>query len=193
MQKDLVTTRTFAFSSLSDFAQLDLTIWGVELYEQYACKSILDAYSTTTSALPAQAASFLETEATTNTQTGTKFYAALAAPFFVGGDSGTYLTVYHSYKLYAQYVAAAAGKQSTAFSNAALKNGASTKKGKMYKQAARSAWMQFSAFTTQAAHIDYITSLWTLYNLFILPNTGFQQPAPTAYSFPTAGAPAATL
>jgi len=166
MQKDLIETRSFSFAALSDYTTLDLTIFSMEVYVQYQVQGMMAA------AGAAQPVSMLEveTETETKTATGTKFYAALAAPFVLGGDTGTYLTVYTGYQKYAAYAAASAGQQSCMFSKLGFK-AKDQKKSKTFRTAAKAAWAQYSQFSTQAANIDYITSMWMIYSFFVQPTS----------------------
>lgn len=165
MQKDLIETRSFSFAALSDYATLDLTIFSMEVYMQYQVQGMLAAVGA------AQPVSMLEVETETEvkTETGTKFYAALAAPFVLGGEMGSYMTVYTGYQKYAAYAGAVAGQQSCMFSKLGYK-AKDRKKKKTFRTAAKAAWAQFSQFSTQAANIDYISSMWMIYTFFVHPN-----------------------
>merc|ERR1719198_1041590 len=141
MQKDLIETRSFSFAALSDYATLDLTIFSMEVYVQYQVQGMMAAAG-----------------------------AAQPAPFVLGGDTGQYLTVYTGYQKYAAYAAASAGQQSCMFSKLGFK-AKDQKKSKPFRTAAKAAWAQYSQFSTQAANIDYITSMWMIYSFFVQPTS----------------------
>ena len=166
MAEDLNEARLGAFAAYKDFASIDVTVFGLELYLQYSVQGLApEMVSQAVGATAANgASSFLEVEAATKSKS--KFWtAALLAPYVIGGDMANYLAVYEGYQKYAQYNAAVAGYQSSVLKAAALKKGGD----ETYSKAVKGAWYQFATFQQQAAYIDYITSAWMLYAIFFQP------------------------
>jgi len=166
MAADLNEARLIAFNAYKDYAGLDLTIFGAELYLQYDTQRLVGGIQGAVAGATG-ATSFLEVEAATNTQAQSKFYAALFAPYVIGGDMANYLAAYTGYQKYAQFSAATAGLQASQFKAVALKKGGDG----TYAKAVKGAWHQFATYQLQAAHIDYITSLWMIYAIFFQSNS----------------------
>lgn len=186
---DLAGSRVWAFQAYQDYAGLDALSYSLDVYLQYSTQGVFSQLSGSAMAQtsPAEGAAeespasteepvaMLETEAAT--QSKTQFWgAALAAPFVLGGDVGTWLAMYTGYQKYAVYVAASSGYQAAVFRERSSRAPAhSGKMREMYTGAAKAAWAQFSAFSKQAAYVDYILALWTMYALFIQPHMMQQQ------------------
>merc|ERR1712022_19058 len=96
--------------------------------------------------------SFLELQ--TNTETKTKFYAALFAPFILGGSHQTYLDMYTFYQITMQYWASSSGLQSaTAYKMAMSKVGkAGPAEGKGLMQYSKQMFGSFASSLQQVAN-----------------------------------------